>query len=160
MSVPEVKPKDVGTLAIEYRDGQPVLVVRGGKAILAQLAVVDASANRIAVYVANSASQTEADALELFDYGFPENGVQFYRASEVKPEEIGSLTLEYQDSQPVIVVSGGRVIPAELQAVSASGTTVAGYTATQSRNSYRNSHTGDNYIVLNTYKPQPDADKF
>ncbi|MFF2618108.1 hypothetical protein [Kitasatospora sp. NPDC058046] len=41
----QVKPEDIGTLAIEYRDGQPVIVVRGGSVIPAALAVVDASGN-------------------------------------------------------------------------------------------------------------------
>lgn len=35
----EVKPEDIGTLSIEYRDGQPVIVVRGGTVIPARLAV-------------------------------------------------------------------------------------------------------------------------
>ncbi|MFF4331134.1 hypothetical protein ACFYZT_32095 [Streptomyces sp. NPDC001591] len=38
----EVKPEDRGTLAIEYRDGVPVLVVGGGTFIPARIAVVHA----------------------------------------------------------------------------------------------------------------------
>ncbi|MFD7838252.1 hypothetical protein [Streptomyces sp. NPDC059761] len=39
----EVKPEDIATLSIEYRDGQPVIVATGGTVIPAGLAVVDGS---------------------------------------------------------------------------------------------------------------------
>ncbi|MFD7630514.1 hypothetical protein ACFV7Q_31600 [Streptomyces sp. NPDC059851] len=42
-------------------------------------------------------------------------------ADQVKPEDIGTLSIEYRDGQPVIVVSGGSVIPARLTVVNASG---------------------------------------
>ncbi|MFF4104375.1 hypothetical protein [Streptomyces sp. NPDC001903] len=50
-------------------------------------------------------------------------------ASEVKPEDIGTLSIEYREGQPVIVVSGGTVIPAGLTVADASGDAVAAYTA-------------------------------
>ncbi|GHD80108.1 hypothetical protein ACFQL8_36070 [Streptomyces goshikiensis] len=50
-------------------------------------------------------------------------------ADQVKPEDIGTLSIEYRDGQPVIVVSGGTVIPAGLKVVGSSGTAVASYTA-------------------------------
>lgn len=40
----QVKPEDIGTLSIEYRNGQPVLVVSGGSHIPARLPVVHKSA--------------------------------------------------------------------------------------------------------------------
>ncbi|MGW3228590.1 hypothetical protein [Kitasatospora sp. NPDC001095] len=46
----QVKPEDVGTLSIEYRDGQPVIVVSGGRYIPAGLTVVDGSGNAVAAY--------------------------------------------------------------------------------------------------------------
>ncbi|GAA2799050.1 hypothetical protein GCM10010441_25100 [Kitasatospora paracochleata] len=46
----QVKPEDIGTLSIEYRDGQPVIVVSGGTAIPAGLTVVDGSSTRVTKY--------------------------------------------------------------------------------------------------------------
>ncbi|MFD9487791.1 multicopper oxidase domain-containing protein [Streptomyces sp. NPDC059991] len=42
-------------------------------------------------------------------------------ASEVKPEDIGTLSIEYRDGKPVIVVSGGSYIPATLMIADESG---------------------------------------
>ncbi|MGW5986221.1 hypothetical protein ACWFRT_28550 [Streptomyces anulatus] len=53
----EVKPEDIGSLAIEYRDGQPVIVASGGKFIPAELAVVDGSGKPRAAYRAFSAGR-------------------------------------------------------------------------------------------------------
>ncbi|MGW2539415.1 tyrosinase family protein [Kitasatospora sp. NPDC001574] len=39
----QVKPEDISTLSIEYRNGQPVIVVRGGQYIPTRLPVVDES---------------------------------------------------------------------------------------------------------------------
>ncbi|MFE4336614.1 hypothetical protein ACFRQM_46935 [Streptomyces sp. NPDC056831] len=50
-------------------------------------------------------------------------------ASEVKPEDIGTLSLEYRDGQPVIVVSGGTMIPAGFSVVHESGKSLATYSA-------------------------------
>ncbi|MCG5219241.1 hypothetical protein [Streptosporangium sp. KLBMP 9127] len=46
----DVTPEDIATLAIEYRDGQPVIVASGGQAIPARLKVVDASGSARALY--------------------------------------------------------------------------------------------------------------
>ncbi|MFE5038949.1 hypothetical protein [Streptomyces sp. NPDC056683] len=35
-------------------------------------------------------------------------------ASEVKPEEIATLSIEYRDGEPVIVATGGKYVPASL----------------------------------------------
>ncbi|MFD4935311.1 hypothetical protein ACFWB2_40275 [Streptomyces virginiae] len=48
----QVKPEDVGTLAIRYVDGTPQLVVSGGPAIPARLAVVNESGNEVTAYTA------------------------------------------------------------------------------------------------------------
>ncbi|MFD9904859.1 hypothetical protein [Streptomyces sp. NPDC059063] len=50
-------------------------------------------------------------------------------AEQVKPEDIGTLSIEYRDSVPVIVVSGGKYIPAGLMVVDESGKPAAVYTA-------------------------------
>ncbi|WHM36992.1 Hsp70 family protein [Streptomyces sp. BPTC-684] len=52
MPVTEVNPEDIGTLAIEYRDDQPVVVVSGGKYIPASLTVVDNSGEPRAMFTA------------------------------------------------------------------------------------------------------------
>ncbi|MEU0841390.1 hypothetical protein ABZ370_18220 [Streptomyces sp. NPDC005962] len=39
----QVKPEDIATLSIEYRDGRPVIVVSGGTYVPATLMVVDGS---------------------------------------------------------------------------------------------------------------------
>ncbi|MFE7133708.1 hypothetical protein ACFVIM_22920 [Streptomyces sp. NPDC057638] len=54
---------------------------------------------------------------------------QFLSAAEVKPEDVGTLSIEYRDGAPVIVVSGGPVIPANLPVVGPSGNAVASYAA-------------------------------
>ncbi|MFB7860604.1 hypothetical protein [Streptomyces sp. NPDC056069] len=48
----QVKPEDIGTLSIEYRDGQPVIVVSGGKYIPAGLTVVDAGGHAVGLFSA------------------------------------------------------------------------------------------------------------
>ncbi|MFE6498117.1 hypothetical protein [Streptomyces sp. NPDC057748] len=49
--------------------------------------------------------------------------------SEVNPEDVGTLALEYRDGQPVITVSGGKFIPAGLKVVSEDGEVAAAYRA-------------------------------
>ncbi|MFD3788814.1 hypothetical protein [Streptomyces cyaneofuscatus] len=49
----QVKPEDIGTLSIEYRDGQPVIVVSGGKSIPAGLTIVDETDAPVGAYVAS-----------------------------------------------------------------------------------------------------------
>ena len=50
-------------------------------------------------------------------------------ATEVKPEDVGTLSLRYVDGVPQLVVSGGTVLPARLTVVDASGKAVGAYTA-------------------------------
>lgn len=50
-------------------------------------------------------------------------------ATEVNPEDVGTLSLRYVDGVPVLVVSGGMVIPASLTVVNESGSPVANYAA-------------------------------
>lgn len=50
-------------------------------------------------------------------------------ASEVKPKDIGTLSIEYRDGRPVIVVSGGPFLPAHLPVVHDTLQTTARYTA-------------------------------
>ncbi|MFE4335436.1 hypothetical protein ACFRQM_40330 [Streptomyces sp. NPDC056831] len=55
-------------------------------------------------------------------------------ADQLKPEDIGTLTIEYRDGQPVIVLSGGKYIPAGLTLVDGSGAAAANYVvATKAR---------------------------
>ncbi|MFJ1795553.1 hypothetical protein [Kitasatospora griseola] len=49
--------------------------------------------------------------------------------TEVKPEDVGTLSLRYVDGVPVLVVSGGKAIPVSLGVVNESGNPVAAYTA-------------------------------
>lgn len=55
----QVKPEDIGTLSIEYRDGQPVIVVSSGTYIPAGLPVVDGSGNVVTTYTAARVSKAE-----------------------------------------------------------------------------------------------------
>ncbi|WP_031171406.1 hypothetical protein [Streptosporangium roseum] len=50
-------------------------------------------------------------------------------ASEVKPEDMGTLSLQYVDGVPRIVVSGGKVIPAQIQVVDSSQGPLGVYSA-------------------------------
>ncbi|MFB7082556.1 hypothetical protein [Streptomyces sp. NPDC056308] len=54
----QVKPEDIGKLAIEYRDGQPVIVVSGGKYIPETLAAVDTSGSAVSTYAVSEKRQT------------------------------------------------------------------------------------------------------
>lgn len=56
----EVKPEDVATLSLRYVDGVPVLVVSGGNAVQASLAVVNESGEPIAAYTAGPAANATA----------------------------------------------------------------------------------------------------
>ncbi|MFD3788815.1 hypothetical protein [Streptomyces cyaneofuscatus] len=49
--------------------------------------------------------------------------------TEVKPEDIGALSLRYVDGVAQLAVSGGTAIPAGLRVVDGSGNAVAVYTA-------------------------------
>ncbi|MGW2615204.1 hypothetical protein [Streptomyces sp. NPDC001500] len=51
----QVNPEDIATLSIEYRDGQPVVVVHGGTVIPASLAIVGADTDPSAIISARFA---------------------------------------------------------------------------------------------------------
>ncbi|KMO96055.1 hypothetical protein [Streptomyces roseus] len=68
----QVKPEDIGTLSIEYRDGQPVVVVSGGTALPAGLTVVDGSGDAVAVYAAGSPTEAGARGLLGNSFKFPD----------------------------------------------------------------------------------------
>ncbi|MFF0393262.1 hypothetical protein ACFYS8_31880 [Kitasatospora sp. NPDC004615] len=61
----EVAPEDVGTLTLEYRNGQPVIVVSGGKLIPSALPVVDGSGQMVSAYETVPTSRLKADDLPL-----------------------------------------------------------------------------------------------
>ncbi|MFI6982646.1 hypothetical protein ACIBSV_29140 [Embleya sp. NPDC050154] len=42
-------------------------------------------------------------------------------ADQVKPEDIGILSIEYQNGEPVVIVSGGKVVPTRLAVAGANG---------------------------------------
>ncbi|WP_406507157.1 hypothetical protein [Streptomyces sp. NBC_00212] len=50
-------------------------------------------------------------------------------ATEIKPEDVGTLSLRYTDGVPVLVVSGGTVTPAAIRVVDGTGKTVGNYAA-------------------------------
>ncbi|GHD80165.1 hypothetical protein ACFQL8_37390 [Streptomyces goshikiensis] len=50
-------------------------------------------------------------------------------ASEVKPEDIAALSLEYRDGVPVLVAASGARIPAHIEVVDGEGNPAAAYTA-------------------------------
>ncbi|GJF25021.1 MULTISPECIES: hypothetical protein [Streptomyces] len=50
-------------------------------------------------------------------------------ATEVKPEDVGTLTLAYKDGAPVLTLSGGTVAPVVLTVVDESGSPVGLYSA-------------------------------
>lgn len=50
-------------------------------------------------------------------------------ASEVKPEDVGTLSLRYVDGAPVLVITGGHLAPSAIPAVNESGDVVATFTA-------------------------------
>ncbi|MGW2860845.1 hypothetical protein [Streptomyces sp. NPDC001205] len=66
----QIKPEDIGTLSIEYRDGQPVIVVSGGTVIPVRLTVVDGTGNAVAAYAAGPVS-----AAKKFDTSLPHSNV-------------------------------------------------------------------------------------
>ncbi|MFE7400651.1 hypothetical protein [Streptomyces sp. NPDC057557] len=59
-------------------------------------------------------------------------------ADQVKPEDIGTLAIEYRDGQPVVVVSGGNTLPSGIRVESESGSTVAIYEAAPATHARKN----------------------
>lgn len=51
--------------------------------------------------------------------------------TQANPEDVGTLSLRYVDGTPVLVVSGGTIVPADLTVVDASGDAVGAYTHTR-----------------------------
>ncbi|MCX5427695.1 hypothetical protein OHU11_08400 [Streptomyces sp. NBC_00257] len=129
----QVKPEDIGTLSIEYRDGWAVVVASGGTYIPAGLTVVDRIGNAVAVYTATvDVGAVQAASVlvgkQAPDFDIPAvlgNGeiVDSFKLTE-------ALSLRYVDKQPQLVVSGGTGIPAGLKVVNGSRNAVAVYTAT------------------------------
>ncbi|UQX04745.1 hypothetical protein [Streptomyces sp. RerS4] len=141
----QVKPEDIGTLDLRYVDGKPRLEVSGGTFIPAELTVVHQDSTAGAVSYAAAPARTKAhtgedeaedlllvDLLPL-DLMIETAGGVFTpvlrAASEVTPEDIGTLSLRYVAGQPQLVVSGGTLIPAALPVIDGAGNTVAAYTA-------------------------------
>ncbi|MER5847569.1 hypothetical protein ABT126_11020 [Streptomyces sp. NPDC002012] len=76
-------------------------------------------------------------------------------ADQVKPEDIGKLSIEYRDGQPVVVVSGGRVIPAALPILNQTGQRFAKYEANPNSAPDRPSFVPD-FLAIDRY----EADDF
>ncbi|MFE5534805.1 hypothetical protein [Streptomyces sp. NPDC056492] len=73
-------------------------------------------------------------------------------ADQVKPEDIATLSIEYRDGQPVVVVSGGKYVPSELPVVNSSGAASAGRFAWS--NGVAHLHTPDP-VSVQAGSPQP-----
>ncbi|MGW9212927.1 hypothetical protein ACWGR4_38925 [Embleya sp. NPDC055664] len=78
----EVKPESVGTLAIEYRDGQPVIVVSGGRVIPGGIAVVDDAGNAVAAYTPNYYTAELGQRIMRPDYGCDLHSLVFENVSD------------------------------------------------------------------------------
>ncbi|GAA2153431.1 hypothetical protein GCM10009760_51130 [Kitasatospora kazusensis] len=65
-------------------------------------------------------------------------------ADQVKPEDAATLSIEYRDGRPVVVVSDGKYVPSELPVVNSSGAVYA------ARFAWVNGH-----AVLHTPDPSP-----
>ncbi|MFD9357271.1 hypothetical protein [Streptomyces sp. NPDC060031] len=59
------------------------------------------------------------------------SGLTIIPAVEVKPEEVGPLSLRYVDGVPQLVISGGTVPPTGWQWVDGDGNVLAAYIATR-----------------------------
>ncbi|MFE7112666.1 hypothetical protein ACFU98_45630 [Streptomyces sp. NPDC057575] len=53
---------EASTLALEYKDGQPVIAVSGGSAIPPKVTVVDEQGNPVALYSAEAITKPQARA--------------------------------------------------------------------------------------------------
>lgn len=82
--------------------------------------------------------------------------------AEVKPEDIGSLSLRYVDGVATLVVSGGTVLPAELPVLDGQGNAVASFTGgppkitLKARSAAADSKTYDNLRYVFEYEFNPD----
>ncbi|MFJ1869437.1 hypothetical protein ACIOD1_33115 [Streptomyces sp. NPDC088097] len=88
---------------------------------------------------------------EVTDLGtVPESGITqsaVIPATEVAAQDVGVLSVRYVDGTPVLVVSGGTALPAELTAVNGSGAAVASYTGTPIARPARSARTTPTYLL-------------
>ncbi|MFE2879219.1 hypothetical protein ACFXG6_32815 [Streptomyces roseus] len=68
ISADQAKPEDIATLSIEYRDGQPVIVVSSGTYSPTSIRAVDAEGNDVASYIAAPRPRV---AVQAFSSGIP-----------------------------------------------------------------------------------------
>lgn len=83
--------------------------------------------------------------------------------AEVKPEDIGSLSLRYVDGVATLVASGGTLLPAELPVLDGQGNPVASFTGGPPKVAVRarsaapaDSKTYDNLRYVFEYEFNPD----
>ncbi|MFF2306129.1 hypothetical protein ACFVVP_26980 [Streptomyces sp. NPDC058128] len=125
-----VSPEDICALAIQYRDGEAVLIASGGKYLWTALPVVDGSGNAVAAYAALRDTQdTTGTGAEKFRLGTSESPL--IPTIEGEPENIATLSLRHVDGQPQphIVASGGTAIRSRIRVVTGSGQVLAEYRA-------------------------------
>ncbi|MEV7401994.1 hypothetical protein AB0N93_16610 [Streptomyces sp. NPDC091267] len=89
--------------------------------------------------------------------------VMLLPVAEVKPEDIGSLSLRYVDGVATLVVSGGTVLPAELPVLDGQGNAVASFSGGPPKIALRarsavpaDSKTYDNLRYVFEYEFNPD----
>ncbi|MGW2016750.1 hypothetical protein [Streptomyces sp. NPDC001927] len=77
-------------------------------------------------------------------------GLTVIPADDLKPEEIGVLSVRYVDGAAQLVVTGGTALPAHLPVVDAQGTVVAAYLQAQiaSKGSHAKIRVGDENHLL------------
>ncbi|MEU4730740.1 hypothetical protein [Streptomyces sp. NPDC023588] len=73
--------------------------------------------------------ETDLGAIQGTEGGPTTPNLDGVPVTEVKPEDMGTLSLRYVDGLPQLVVSGGKALPAGLMVVDESGAAVANYTA-------------------------------
>lgn len=82
-----------------------------------------------------------------------DSGLTIIPAEEVKPEDVGMLSLRYVDGAAQLVVSGGTVVPDHLPVVNTEGAAVATYfPAAAGRGLVMQ---GDGNVVLYTKSGEP-----
>ncbi|MGW2681403.1 hypothetical protein [Streptomyces sp. NPDC001436] len=130
-SVSEVNPEDVGTLSLRYADGQPVIVLSGGKYIPAKLEDPYAKFELEAVDWNDPEFSREerywrlkgSEGNDLGQAVEPEP----IAADHINPAEVARLALAYRDGVPAIVVGVGQYVPTWLPVVDGAGSLVGVY---------------------------------